>query len=169
MYPFDKKTFYDERNQKVIRPPDKPIELRPSAYGLVVHCGKILFSRCAYTGLLDLPGGGIDVGENIDECIEREGLEETGYHLVRRSREPVAVMERQFYWSVEDRYFMALLHIYPARVLHEPALDWQPADPDEVSEVVLASPEHLLPRDITPCYVGPVSRYMAAMGLPGLF
>jgi len=162
----DKKTFFDERNRKVIRPDHKLITSRPSAYGLVLRDEKILFSRCAHTGLLDLPGGEIEQGETINECIEREGLEETGYRLRRISQEPVAVLERQFYWSGTDQYFMSLMLIYPANVVGEPEPDWKPDDSNEVSEVVWAMAQCLLQREVTPCYFEPVWKFVASQGLP---
>ena len=59
----------------------------PAANSLVVAAsavvadedGRILVHRRSDNGLWALPGGGMDTGESIGECVAREVLEETGY------------------------------------------------------------------------------------------
>jgi 8-oxo-dGTP pyrophosphatase MutT (NUDIX family) len=41
--------------------------------------GKVLMIQRSDNGLWALPGGGMEVGETIAQCAERETLEETGY------------------------------------------------------------------------------------------
>lgn len=53
-------------------------------YGIIICDGKILLtkkSRGAYTGRFDLPGGGLEHGENILDCLAREIKEETGLEI----------------------------------------------------------------------------------------
>ncbi len=48
-------------------------------YGIVKDGNKIaliLKGRGPYTGMLDLPGGKIEYGENVEECLRREIKEE---------------------------------------------------------------------------------------------
>lgn len=52
---------------------------RPSAYGIVMHGPKILL--CRHFGKYNLPGGGIDFGERLEEGLAREVYEETGIVL----------------------------------------------------------------------------------------
>lgn len=50
-------------------------------YGVLIKDEKILLikkSRGAYKGMFDLPGGGIEFGEKIEETLKREFIEETG-------------------------------------------------------------------------------------------
>lgn len=50
-------------------------------YGIARNEGKVLLirkGRGPYTGLLDLPGGGIEYGEKPDDTIKREFMEEVG-------------------------------------------------------------------------------------------
>ena len=49
---------------------------RPSVYGILIEEGKILLSK-QFDGY-DFPGGGINIGETIDEALKREFFEETG-------------------------------------------------------------------------------------------
>lgn len=53
-------------------------------YGIVEYCGKTLLvqkQRGPYTGKWDLPGGGVESGENSIETLEREMQEECGYQV----------------------------------------------------------------------------------------
>jgi 8-oxo-dGTP pyrophosphatase MutT (NUDIX family) len=55
--------------------------LRPAAFALIVHDGKLLLLRMVYTGKYHLPGGGINIGERMEQTIKREVLEETGIEV----------------------------------------------------------------------------------------
>lgn len=53
-------------------------------YGIAINDGKILLvkkQRGPYTGKWDLPGGGVQMGENSIETLNRELLEECGYRV----------------------------------------------------------------------------------------
>ncbi|MDP2091299.1 MAG: NUDIX domain-containing protein [Candidatus Gracilibacteria bacterium] len=54
-------------------------------YGIYIENDKILLikkARGPYIGMYDLPGGGIEYGETISECLKREIYEETGTQLL---------------------------------------------------------------------------------------
>ena len=51
---------------------------RPSAYGLIIHEGKILLSTMRSTGKWTAPGGGVEIGETLHETVKREVMEECG-------------------------------------------------------------------------------------------
>ena len=53
-------------------------------YGIARNEGKVLLirkGRGPYTGLLDLPGGGIEYGEKPNDTIRREFMEEVGIYI----------------------------------------------------------------------------------------
>lgn len=56
--------------------PLSDLQWRPSAYGIVIKDGCVLLSR--QFGRYDLPGGGIDLGEEPTAAVIREIKEETG-------------------------------------------------------------------------------------------
>ncbi len=61
--------------------PVSELTFRPSVYGVIIKEGKVLLSS-QWDGW-DFPGGGIELGENIDDALAREIKEETGLSAKR--------------------------------------------------------------------------------------
>ena len=57
------------------------LEFRPSVYGIILRGPKILLAK-TWDGY-DFPGGGVELGETIDQALEREVWEETGLKVKR--------------------------------------------------------------------------------------
>jgi 8-oxo-dGTP pyrophosphatase MutT (NUDIX family) len=91
-----------------IFPVDRLI-LRPAAYALIIHEGKLLLLKMRHTGKYHLPGGGIHIGERMEQTLKREVLEETGIEidLVRFAH----FEEVFFYYDPSDRAYHGL-HFY---------------------------------------------------------
>jgi len=53
-------------------------KVRAGCRGIVVEDGKILVSR-ERSGIVMIPGGGLEAGETLEDCCRREIEEETGY------------------------------------------------------------------------------------------
>lgn len=83
--------------------------LRPAAYALIVHDGKLLLLKMRHTGKYHLPGGGINIGERMEETLKREAQEETGIEIdvVRFAH----FEEVFFYYDPSDRAYHGL-HFY---------------------------------------------------------
>lgn len=54
------------------------IRFRPAAYGLYVRGSRILLGRSRFTGKWDIPGGGVEPWETLEDGVVREFHEETG-------------------------------------------------------------------------------------------
>ena len=57
--------------------PKEELQWRPSAYGIVIKDDKVLMSK-QFGDKYDLPGGGVDLGEDLKVAVVREVKEETG-------------------------------------------------------------------------------------------
>jgi 8-oxo-dGTP pyrophosphatase MutT (NUDIX family) len=87
----------------------KELKFRPSVYGVLIENGKILLFK-QWDGY-DFPGGGVEIGETINEALEREFWEETGLKI--KIGQPV-ICETSFfaprfveeYWNCPLIYFL---------------------------------------------------------------
>jgi 8-oxo-dGTP pyrophosphatase MutT (NUDIX family) len=91
------------------------MSIRNSAKAILLRDGKVLLSKCRRkTGGIyyDLPGGGQNPFETMEEAVVRECLEETGY-LVRPVR-LVAIAEEIF----TDEHIRRLYPDYAHKIFH---------------------------------------------------
>ncbi len=78
------------------------LEWRPSIYGLVIKDGKLLMSH-QFGDKYDLPGGGIELGEQMTEAVVREVREETG--IETRPMKLLDVAESFFVWPDPEKQY----------------------------------------------------------------
>ncbi len=64
-------------NQTKLVPTQSLIQ-RPSVYGLVLNGDQLLLAKAQTTRKYVLPGGGIELGEQVEAALKREVWEETG-------------------------------------------------------------------------------------------
>ncbi|MFE3223620.1 NUDIX domain-containing protein [Nocardia sp. NPDC059228] len=71
-----RRDYYRDRNAP------KPNSLKPGGSALVVdEAGRVLMQRRGDSGNWSLPGGIMEVGETLEECVIRETHEETGLDI----------------------------------------------------------------------------------------
>ena len=82
------------------------------AYGLIIKNDEIALikkARGGYTGLLDIPGGGIEHKETPVEGLKRELMEEAGVTV--KCYELLTVTSRTFKWQFKEDLIEDLHHI----------------------------------------------------------
>lgn len=112
------KAYFNTKEDKLLSREDFK-KVRVGVYGVCVKNGKVLTVKvvpdakndhkkiCFMEPLWDLPGGGIDLGETVDEALEREFSEETGAQV--RSKKLWHV-DQTFYCNLG--YAMVNVEIY---------------------------------------------------------
>lgn len=60
-------------------------KIRIACRGIVVENEKILVSQYEKINFLLIPGGGVDPGETLEDCVKRELVEETSYIVADRT------------------------------------------------------------------------------------
>jgi ADP-ribose pyrophosphatase YjhB (NUDIX family) len=83
--------------------------LRPAAYAIIVNDNKLLLLKMHPTGKYHLPGGGIQIGERMEETLKREIKEETGIEI--EVMQFVHFKEIFFYYDPSDKAYHGL-HFY---------------------------------------------------------
>lgn len=113
---------------------------RVTIKGLCVREGKILLIKesASISGKYELPGGGLDFGEDIREGFEREIEEEMGMKVSKMSKSPVYVWTHKYVGKRNLQWYYAFVVAY--RVEFE-NLDFTPSD--ECESLEFFSPEKL--------------------------
>lgn len=75
-------------------------DFRETCFGIVKRGNKMLVVN--KQGQYSLIGGGIEKGESFEECLKREFLEESGYHI-SKIRELIRI---DCYWLAANKYPM---------------------------------------------------------------
>jgi len=88
------------------------LTMRPSVYGVIIKDEKILLVR-QWDGY-DLPGGGIEPGEDMHEALKREIHEETG---LTAAVGKIVTCETSFFKWDENNYWHSLLLYYICEVV----------------------------------------------------
>jgi 8-oxo-dGTP diphosphatase len=86
------------------------LQWRPAAYGIVIKDGNILLSK-QFGDKYDLPGGGLDLGEEPEAGVVREVKEETGMDV----KAPVLVGLKNSYFHdahAKQEYYHCILFYY---------------------------------------------------------
>lgn len=87
---------------------------RPGIYAVLVRGGSVLLThQMEPVPEYQLPGGGIDPGEDPIPALHREVLEETGWRIGRPNR--LGVFRRFTYMPEYDLWAEKICHVYVAR------------------------------------------------------
>jgi ADP-ribose pyrophosphatase YjhB (NUDIX family) len=100
------KNNFDE----LVRIPKDKFIFRPSAYGIIINGKKVVTLRNKGNGKIWFPGGGIEIGEKIEDGLRREIDEETGIEV--KIKKLLLVKENFFYYEPSDEAYHAFLFFY---------------------------------------------------------
>lgn len=93
-------------------------KMRKACRGIVISNGMILLTYEVNTDQWFIPGGGLEPGENLEECCVRELAEETG-RIVNPLYRHLTIREFYEEWLFESHYFVCELEGETARKLTE--------------------------------------------------
>jgi 8-oxo-dGTP diphosphatase len=69
------------RDRETLDAASAKAQFRIGVFGVIIEDGKVLLGRRRDIDWWNLPGGGMELGETVDEALRREVLEETGVEV----------------------------------------------------------------------------------------
>ncbi|QHQ62971.1 NUDIX domain-containing protein [Anaerocolumna sedimenticola] len=120
--------------------------IRSAAKAIILHNGKILVNRCITENnevYFDLPGGGQNQFETMEDAVIREVLEETGYK-VKIVRFIALAEEINDNDELREKYFdysHRILHIFLVQLISEKAVDITERDWQQVESLWMSLDE----------------------------
>jgi 8-oxo-dGTP pyrophosphatase MutT (NUDIX family) len=104
--------FKDRTGVPHIKPPWAALYHRSSVYGLAGDKKGIIVVKPTWNGLWELPGGGLDMNEEVRRGLNRELCEETGYQFRTMDPDPLAEWTEHFYADDEERFYESHCGVY---------------------------------------------------------
>jgi 8-oxo-dGTP pyrophosphatase MutT (NUDIX family) len=137
------------------------LQIRPAAYGLIVHAGNLLVVGNRHRSGLSLPGGGVEAGERLAEALQREIHEEAG--IAVEVGRLAGFHEAFFYYDPGDTAFHSLLFYFHCTPLTFELLPDDQVDDEESTHPHWRSLETLTPQT----FVAHGDLILALLGLSG--
>ena len=104
--------FRDRQGILHTKPEHKPTIKRTSAYGIIIKENKVLLTKPTWINLWDLPGGGADPGETIEQGLKREFIEETSHKIINHNNKLIIKVYNNFYAEDLDKYFDSEMNFF---------------------------------------------------------
>lgn len=106
--------------------PTERLTFRPSVYAIMRDGDQVLLLNTRHTGNYSLPGGGVEVGETLEQALRREVREETGLSITAISF--FRFEEQFFYYDPADVAFHSFLFFYLCKPASEELHDDNPVE-----------------------------------------
>ena len=100
------------------------ITWRVSAYALIISNNQLLLAKNRHEKFYDVLGGGVDIGETIEDTLVREALEEGGATIAIGKLQFCAM---DWFYHRKGQFYQTLLLYYDAELIGEPS---EPTDPN---------------------------------------
>jgi 8-oxo-dGTP pyrophosphatase MutT (NUDIX family) len=112
--------------------PVEKLSFRPSVYGVIRDGERVLLLRTRNTHKYALPGGGVELGETLEDALRREVREETGIEISEARFH--AFREQFFYYDPLDEAFQCFLFFYRCKPATLEVCDDSQVDDGEVEK-----------------------------------
>jgi ADP-ribose pyrophosphatase YjhB (NUDIX family) len=110
------------------------LRFRPAVYGLIMDGDKVLLMNTILTGNYSLPGGGVELGERLEDALGREVREETG--LAVEVGRFAGFEESFFYYDPSGKAYHSFRFYYFCR-----PLSFELASKDEIEDDGVDQPQ----------------------------
>lgn len=102
------KNFRDS-NYNIVPYDGSPVQWRISIYGLVIQDDALLLVHHKNEKFYDIPGGGVEMDENLEEALLREGQEEAGWKLIPKQ---FIYAQSDWFYHAEEKQFYKTMQLY---------------------------------------------------------
>jgi 8-oxo-dGTP diphosphatase len=126
--------FLDWNKKEHILQEGREVLWRPAAWAVIEDNDKVLMTRTRSHGKWELPGGGVEVIEEMSVGLIREVKEEVGVVIEKTDINPIpAYFTEQFFYTLDtDEYFHSL--VFAFQVKCDSTLPIEIFDTGEVAE-----------------------------------
>lgn len=129
--------------------PKEKLIFRPSVYAIIVNDGRILLVTNHSSGKLFPPGGGVELGERIEDALKREVKEETGIEIeIEQFR---FFREGFFYYDPSDTAYHTLSFFFTCTPKTLDLIDDDQIEDDEAETARWVDPSSLSVEDFQIC------------------
>lgn len=110
--------FLDRNGSQHQKPSGREVLTRASTDALIIKNGQILLIKEQGLNLWEMPGGGVENGESLEDSLKREVLEETGYRV---SKVLASITQRKTnYYSIKlDQYFNSITNFFAVEISND--------------------------------------------------
>lgn len=112
--------FTDMHGKLISKPDDVGVQKRYASIAFCVNSGYILLSKDKDLDYWEMPGGGVEEGEDALDALVREVREETGLSVTVTDPKPIHESGDMFYANDRDIYYDSTRRAYSLELQNNP-------------------------------------------------